>query len=141
MSNNLEGCPLHKGVEDWLRDEQGMRRKEYDALLKKIDQIIQCQSSHYGEVKELKGIVTNGLRTTTEKTAETVDQMCAQLNEMQTRYNKKIDELEEFKWFRDWVNDARNHIFKYLIIWGLIGGGIVFFINYGKDLLMEFLKK
>ena len=68
----VDDCQRHQLIENWLTDEQTMRRKEHDALLEKIDKIIACQAHHYGEVKELKGIVTNGLRATTEKTAQEV---------------------------------------------------------------------
>ena len=136
----VNDCLRHQSIENWLADEQEMRRKEYDALLEKIDKIIACQATHYGEVKELKGIVTNGLKTTTEKTASNVDDICKQLKEMQGKYDKKIMEIDEFKWFRDWVNDTRNHLFKYIILLGLLGGCIWVIINYGKDLLTHIIK-
>lgn len=135
-----EGCPLHNSFENLLHDEQMMRRKEYDELLKKIDQIIHCQAAHHGEVRELKGIVTNGLKTTTDRTANKVDEINIQLKIMQDKYDKKIGEIEEFKWFRDWVNDTRNHLFKYVVILGLLGGGLWFAITYGKEILIKYIK-
>jgi len=138
--DSSKGCPLHNGMESWLKDERMMRRKEYDELLKKIDQIIQCQAHHYGEVKELKGIVTNGLKTTTEKTAQEVAAISKQLEVIQEKYDGKINEIDEFKWFRDWINDVRNHLFKYVVVFGLLGGGLWMIISYGKELIKGIIK-
>lgn len=136
----VNDCQRHQSIENWLTDEQTMRRKEHDALLEKIDKIIACQATHYGEVKELKGIVTNGLRATTEKTAQEVAAISKQLEVIQEKYDGKINEIDEFKWFRDWINDVRNHLFKYIVVFGLLGGGLWMIISYGKELIKGIIK-
>lgn len=130
------GCPLHPGLVEWMRDERN-ERKEVKA---KLDKLIEIQAFHHEEVVTIKSIVSNGLKTTTEQTASDVRALCSDFSTICKNYDDKFEELDKFKWFRDWINDLRNHIFKkvcFLFIFVVI---VLAVIHSGGELVEKVIK-
>lgn len=56
----------------------------------------------------IEAIVTNGLSHSIKEIKEKIDFIC-------TEYGKRIQVLESFSWFRDWVTNLRNFTFFTLL--------------------------
>lgn len=116
-----------------VEEKRSCSRRETDEICKlhpqmesKIDTILANQESYMGhqvdlvaDVAEIKAIVNNGLKA---KIAQTTDVM----NELRS----KMAALDDFQWFREFVNDLRNKMFKTLIKYALIGGILAFIASF-----------
>jgi hypothetical protein len=99
--------------------------KLHPQMEEKIDKIIENQQSYMGHqvdlavnVAEIKTIVNNGLKAKMIEATTTIEEL-----------KEKIDKLEDFQWFREFVNDMRTSVFKHIMKWALIGGVLVFFLS------------
>lgn len=118
----------------------GERRKHtcemYEVIMRiegKVDAIAERQMVYIGKTEKLEGIVTNGLRSTVNDIKEKLEKFC-------DGHEKRLIKLEGFAWFRDWVSDLRNNLFKYVILLALIGGGIYVMITHGHDILEKIFR-
>jgi hypothetical protein len=115
-------CSSHKRLEDNI-----------DKILANQERYMEHQVDLVADVAEIKAIVNNGLKA---KIAQTTDVM----NELRS----KMATLDNFQWFREFVNDLRNKMFKTLIKYALIGGILAFiasfFFSGGIRLWQLFLK-
>lgn len=131
--NTDMGCPLHQGLEDWIAEERRERKEEFKEFNDKMDKIFVCLQTNHDETMKIRYTISNSLSLATKETAKKVEELCEKL----TVIDKSV---ENSKWFTDWINDVRNHIFKYFIVFGVIGGFIWTMANYGKDLISKLIK-
>ena len=101
-------CKLHPQMED------------------KIDRIIENQQSYMGHqvdlavnVAEIKNIVNNGLKAKMIEATTTIEEL-----------KEKIDKLEDFQWFREFINNLRDRMFTNIIKWALLGGLLAFVASF-----------
>lgn len=101
-------CKLHPQMED------------------KIDRIIENQQSYMGHqvdlavnVAEIKTIVNNGLKAKMIEATTTIKEL-----------KEKIDKLEDFQWFREFINNLRDRMFTNIIKWALLGGLLAFVASF-----------
>lgn len=92
----------------------------------KIDKIIENQQSYMGHqvdlavnVAEIKAIVNNGLKAKMIDATATIEKL-----------KEKIDKLEDFQWFREFINNLRNKMFTNIIKWALLGGLLAFVTGF-----------
>ena len=55
-------------------------------------------------------------------------------------HEKRLIKLEGFAWFREWVSDLRNNLFKYVVLLAITGGIIYVIITHGHDILEKIFR-
>lgn len=100
--------------------------KLHPQMEEKIDKIIENQQSYMGHqvdlavnVAEIKAIVNNGLKAKMIDATTTIEEL-----------KEKIDKLEDFQWFREFINSLRNKMFTNIIKWALLGGLLAFVASF-----------
>lgn len=99
----------------------------------KVDKIAERQVIYIGKTEKLEGIVTNGLRSTVNEIKDKLEKFC-------DGHEKRLIKLEGFAWFREWVSDLRNNLFKYVVLLAITGGIIYVIITHGHDILEKIFK-
>ena len=117
----MEVCDLHAGMDEKLT-----------ALLANQVTYMTRQIESCAAIQRIEGKVENGLTSTVQETATQVKTL-----------HEKIAILEDFEWFREWITDMRNNIFKYLLKWAFIGGVLsivyVMLMIYGQKFITRFI--
>lgn len=101
--------------------------KLHPQMEEKIDKIIENQQSYMGHqvdlavnVAEIKTIVNNnGLKAKMIEATTTIEEL-----------KEKIDKLEDFQWFREFINNLRDRMFTNIIKWALLGGLLAFVASF-----------
>jgi len=100
--------------------------KLHPQMEEKIDKIIENQQSYMGHqvdlavnVAEIKTIVNNGLKAKMIEVTTTIEEL-----------KEKIDKLEDFQWFREFINNLRDRMFTNIIKWALLGGLLAFVASF-----------
>lgn len=100
--------------------------KLHPQMEEKIDKIIENQQSYMGHqvelavnVAEIKAIVNNGLKDKMIEATTTIEEL-----------KEKIDKLEDFQWFREFINNLRDRMFTNIIKWALLGGLLAFVASF-----------
>lgn len=99
----------------------------------KVDKIAERQVEYIGKTEKLEGIVTNGLRSTVNEIKDKLEKFC-------DSHEKRMVKLEAFSWFREWVSDLRNNLFKYVVMMAIVGGVIYIILTHGHDILEKIFK-
>ena len=115
----MEVCDLHDGMD-----------KKITTMLANQIKYMEKQATICGTVNRIEGKVENGLSSTVQETQEQVKAL-----------HEKIAVLEDFQWFREWITDLRNNVFKYLVKWAFVGGvisiGYVVLMIYGQKFIAK----
>ena len=99
-------CPLHNNIEE------------------KLDDIIERQIAQAETVIHIKSVVENGLKSAVVDLVKEVK-----------RITERVNVIDEFAWFREWVTQLRNNLFKNSLKLAAVGGIIYFVIHFGDKLL------
>lgn len=129
------GCPLHPGVDRAF--EAGEKRMEN--IEKKLDEMISRQIEYIKSIEYIKYALDNGLRSEIKATMESVSCLRDEITTMNNEFNKRIQPLEDFSWFRTWITSVRNNIFKFTLQLAFFGGVIYLIIHYGSKTLDKVL--
>ena len=70
-------------------------------------------------VAEIKTIINNGLKAKMIDATNTIEEL-----------KEKIDKLEDFQWFREFINNLRDRMFTNIIKWALLGGLLAFVASF-----------
>ena len=121
-------CGAHHELVESLRDING----KLDGMI--VRQMEYAERSVRIEAKQerLESIVTNGLSHNVADIAKRLDIFCEEVK-------KRLDELEDFKWFRLPVTKLRDKIFWYVLKIALAGGAIYLIIYYGGNVIKRIL--
>ncbi len=121
-------CGAHMEIVESLRDIN----QKLDGMI--VRQIAYADTSARIEEKQeqIERIVTNGLSHNVANIAKRLDIFCEEVK-------KRLDELEEFKWFRLPVTKLRDKIFWYVLKIALAGGAIYLIIHYGGNVIKRIL--
>ena len=121
-------CAAHHELVESLRDING----KLDGMI--VRQIEYAKTSARIEEKQesIERIVTNGLSHNVADIAKRLDIFCEEVK-------KRLDELEDFKWFRLPVTKLRDKIFWYALKIALAGGAIYLIIHYGGNVIKRIL--
>lgn len=101
----------------------------------KLDDIVERQLDYIQRLtriedkqEQIEKIVTNGLSHNVANIAKRLDSFCEEVK-------KRLDELEEFKWFRKPVTAWRDSFFLTALKVSMIGALIYVVVHFGKELL------
>ena len=121
-------CEAHHELVASLRDIN----HKLDGMIER--QIAYAETSARIEEKQesIERIVTNGLSHNVADIAKRLDIFCEEVK-------KRLDELEDFKWFRLPVTKLRDKIFWYVLQIALAGGAIYLIIHYGGNVIKRIL--
>ena len=117
-------CEAHHELVESLRDIN----QKLDGMI--VRQMEYAERSVRIEAKQerLESIVTNGLSHNVANIAKRLDTFCEEVK-------KRLDELEEFQWFRIPVTKIRDSMFWYIIKFAVLGGIIYLVIHYGSQII------
>ena len=121
-------CAAHHELVESLRDIN----HKLDGMI--VRQIEYAETSARIEERQenIERIVTNGLSHNVADMAKRLDVFCGEVK-------KRLDELEEFQWFRLPVTKLRDKIFWYALKIALAGGAIYLIIHYGGNVIKRIL--
>ena len=121
-------CGAHHELVESLRDIN----QKLDGMI--VRQMEYAERSVRIEAKQerLESIVTNGLSHNVADIAKRLDIFCEEVK-------KRLDELEDFKWFRLPVTKLRDKIFWYALKIALAGGAIYLIIHYSGNIIKRIL--
>ena len=121
-------CGAHHELVESLRDIN----QKLDGMI--VRQIAYAETSTRIEEKQeqIEKIVTNGLSHNVANIAKRLDIFCEEVK-------KRLDELEEFQWFRLPVTKLRDKIFWYVLKIALAGGAIYLIIHYSGNVIKRIL--
>ena len=122
-------CGAHHELVESLRDIN----QKLDGMI--VRQIEYAETSARIEEKQeqIERIVTNGLSHSVADIAKRLDIFCEEVK-------KRLDELEEFKWFRLPITRLRDSIFWFILKIALAGGAIYLVIHYSGDIIKGIVK-
>ena len=117
-------CGAHHELVESLRDIN----QKLDGMI--VRQIEYAETSARIEERQenIERIVTNGLSHNVANIAKRLDTFCEEVK-------KRLDELEEFQWFRIPVTKIRDSMFWYIIKFAVLGGIIYLVIHYGSQII------
>ena len=121
-------CGAHHELVESLRDIN----QKLDGMI--VRQIAYAETSARIEERQenIERIVTNGLSHNVANISKRLDIFCEEVK-------KRLDELEDFKWFRLPVTKLRDKIFWYVLKIALAGGAIYLIIYYGGNVIKRIL--
>ena len=121
-------CEAHHELVESLRDIN----HKLDGMI--VRQIEYAETSARIEERQenIERIVTNGLSHNVANISKRLDIFCEEVK-------KRLDELEDFKWFRLPVTTLRDKIFWYVLKIALAGGAIYLIIYYGGNVIKRIL--
>ena len=121
-------CGAHHELVESLRDIN----QKLDGMI--VRQIEYAETSARIEERQenIERIVTNGLSHNVANISKRLDIFCEEVK-------KRLDELEDFKWFRLPVTTLRDKIFWYVLKIALAGGAIYLIIYYGGNVIKRIL--
>ena len=122
-------CSAHHELVASLRDIN----HKLDGMIER--QIAYAETSARIEEKQesIERIVTNGLSHNVANISKRLDIFCDEVK-------KRLDELEEFQWFRLPITRLRDSIFWYLFKIAAVGGVLYLIIHYGKEMVQGTFK-
>jgi hypothetical protein len=122
-------CEAHHELVASLRDIN----HKLDGMIDR--QIAYAETSARIEEKQesIERIVTNGLSHNVANIAKRMDDFCVEVK-------RRLDELEEFQWFRLPITRLRDSIFWYLFKIAAVGGVLYLIIHYGKEMVQGTFK-
>ena len=129
--------------QNWVCAAHGRMEEKIDIGFRdigvKLDDIVERQLEYIERLtriedkqEQIEKIVTNGLSHNVADIAKRLDIFCEEVK-------KRLDELEDFKWFRLPVTKLRDKIFWYVLKIALAGGAIYLIIHYGGNVIKRIL--
>ena len=117
-------CEAHHELVTSLRDIN----HKLDGMIER--QIAYAETSARIEEKQesIERIVTNGLSHSVANISKRLDVFCDEVK-------KRLDQLEEFQWFRMPITQLRDSIFWYVLKIAFAGGVIYLILHYGKEII------
>jgi len=122
-------CSAHHELVESLRDIN----QKLDGMI--VRQIEYAETSARIEERQenIERIVTNGLSHNVANIAKRLDIFCEEVK-------KRLDELEEFKWFRKPITAFRDGIFIAVFKVAMIGALIYVLIHFGREFMHVVMK-
>ena len=130
--------------QNWVCAAHGRMEEKIDIGFRdigvKLDDIVERQLEYIERLTRiedkqgnLERIVTNGLSHNVANISKRLDIFCDEVK-------KRLDELEEFQWFRLPITRLRDSIFWYLFKLAAAGGVLYLIIHYGKEMVQGTFK-
>lgn len=106
MEERRTECQLHPGLQNQI-----------NLILTNQTTYMGQQSDIVSDITYIKTTLDNGLKSKVNEAHKSIEEL-----------KQKIDVLDDFAWFREWICDFRNKLFKRLVMLA-IGGGLVVSIS------------
>jgi predicted transcriptional regulator len=130
--------------QNWVCNAHGRMEEKIDIGFRdigvKLDDIVERQLEYIERLTRiedkqgsLEKIVTNGLSHNVVNISKRLDVFCEEVK-------KRLDELEEFQWFRKPITAFRDGIFIAVFKVAMIGALIYTIIHFGKEFFVLVLK-
>ena len=122
-------CGAHHELVESLRDIN----QKLDGMI--VRQIEYAETSARIEERQenIERIVTNGLSHNVANIAKRLDVFCEEVK-------KRLDELEDFQWFRKPITAFRDGIFIAVFKVAMIGALIYVLIHFGREFIQVVMK-
>ena len=122
-------CSAHHELVESLRDIN----QKLDGMI--VRQIEYAETSARIEERQenIERIVTNGLSHNVANIAKRLDVFCEEVK-------KRLDELEDFQWFRKPITAFRDGIFIAVFKVAMIGALIYVLIHFGREFIQVVMK-
>ena len=125
--------------QNWVCAAHGRMEEKIDIGFRdigvKLDDIVERQLEYIERLTRiedkqgnLERIVTNGLSHNVANISKRMDDFCVEVK-------RRLDQLEEFQWFRLPITRLRDSIFWYLFKIAAAGGVLYLIIHYGQELV------
>ena len=98
----------------------------------KLDIMGDRQLTYIAKQERLEAIVTNGLSHTVSEMKKKLDTFCDNVNE-------RLNKIDSFSWFRNWMNSMRDHLFQNIIKIAMIGGALYALLHFGDKIISKVL--
>lgn len=121
-------CEAHHELVASLRDIN----HKLDGMIERQIEYAETSARIEEKQEQIERIVTNGLSHNVADIAKRLDIFCEEVK-------KRLDELEDFKWFRLPVTKLRDKIFWYVLKIALAGGAIYLIIHYSGNVIKRIL--
>jgi len=121
-------CEAHHELVASLRDIN----HKLDGMIERQIEYAETSARIEEKQEQIERIVTNGLSHSVADIAKRLDIFCEEVK-------KRLDELEDFKWFRLPVTKLRDKIFWYVLKIALAGGAIYLIIHYSGNVIKRIL--
>ena len=121
-------CEAHHELVASLRDIN----HKLDGMIERQIEYAETSARIEERQENIERIVTNGLSHNVANISKRLDIFCEEVK-------KRLDELEDFKWFRLPVTTLRDKIFWYVLKIALAGGAIYLIIHYGGNVIKRIL--
>lgn len=96
---------------------------------KKLDRILELQLAQVEQITHLEDTVDNGLKSTV-----------AEMHIDVKNISERVDILETFAWFREWIQKARDNVFFTFIKMGFGAVIILLAYHFGNEALIKLLR-
>lgn len=136
----FQGCPLHSGMVEWVKEERENRKSERKELNDKLDKLIERQAFQHEETITIKTIVSNGLKTTTEKTAEDVKNLCSTVQTACDKYDSQFEELKPAKKLADRFEILKASLLEKVVVGMFIIVGALATAHFGNQVVTKIIK-
>lgn len=126
INHGIEGvCLAHPGMTKTLeRIEDKM-----DELIVQQTTIVNRQLEHIERIVRVEAVVTNGLSHNVQHIVNEMASLC-----------NRINKIDEFKWFREWMTKLRDDLFANILRVVFIVGGIAVIIYFAEGIIRKILK-
>ena len=122
-------CEAHHELVESLRDIN----HKLDGMIERQIEYAKTSARIEERQENIERIVTNGLSHNVADMAKRLEGFCSEVK-------KRLDELEEFQWFRLPITRLRDSIFWYLFKIAAAGGVLYLIIHYGKEVVQGTFK-
>lgn len=128
-------CPSHVEIVKSLErgdTRMGDIENKLDTIISRQLKYMEMHTETIKDVTRIRGIIENGLKKDVCDTAECVKELVS-----------KVRVLEDFSWFRNWMNHMRDNLFKNIMKVGF-AGAIIYFIfwfvgTFGKEYVLKMM--
>lgn len=115
-------CAYHQDLADAL-----------GRIEEKLEVMAERQVTYIAKTERIEAIVTNGLSQNVQSIKRQLDTFCEEVR-------KRLDVLDSFSWFRNWMNSVRDDLFKNIVKLAFIGGVVYLAYHFGDKIIGLLLK-
>jgi hypothetical protein len=138
-SNSVSICVAHEGLMEIIMEAQkkeAVQSTLLEAHAEALKQILAAQKEHSEQLSTMNRIVTNGLQSNVIDIKASMEGLKKDFNNFCDFTRTKLDEFDDFTWFRKAVNKFRDRIFFKLFLLLLLIIVILTFLHFSPVLSM-----
>jgi hypothetical protein len=109
--------------------------EDYMGVKELLNTISNRQIDYIAELQYVKDAVDNGLKKDITQTAKGVERIEGRIETFCGEVNKRLLPLEEFSWFRVWMTDVRNNMFKNAVKWAFFAVIVLTVLHFSQRII------